>query len=593
MSGFQSPITIFEAIKSINGGTYVLPSFQREFLWKREQIENLFDSLMRDYPTGSMLIWKIEGNQPHGQKFYKFLNDYVFDCRNYPNKNEEYRHIEKKDYYAILDGQQRLTAMRIGVMGYSYSVHEKNKTKDYSQQSFPNARLYLKLSLNSQNEYECKYTFRFLKDEETQQQRIYSINDEKWFYVKEIVEIHQRENLDDYLDEINSNKEERTILRRLERLVFDDKIINYYLEDSQDADKALNIFIRINSGGSPLSFSDIVFSLIVGHWNRVDARTSFKDLTTSIANKGFRIDKDYIIKAFLVLFSKEIKTSANNFPADFCLKIENEWKKIELSIETLFSLLKNYSLTESTLTSMNATLPILYYIYHKNLFGRSNIATTKKYDVDRKIIQSWLFKMIVLKPFGAHTDSPLLQARKALGFYYDASTDTYTFIDDSLASFPADSIMTSISSLQTADDEYISELLETQKDNVYAFSILALLFPQLEYNSSSNYHKDHMHPDASYEELPQEIKVRVPYKRYNSIVNLQMLDLNENTSKKEKCLKDWVDDSTKGMNLATKKSFYENHIIPFDVDLELSNVEEFFNEREKILSKKLKDILNY
>ncbi len=591
MSGFQTAITIFEAIENINQTKYVLPSFQREFLWQKKQIEDLFDSLMRNYPTGSMLMWKIDGNQSHSQKFYKFLDNFVYDCRNYFNINNEYRHINNSDYYAVLDGQQRLTAMRIGVMGFSYAAHEKNKSKDYSQQSFPNARLYIKLALNNSNEYDRKYIFEFLKDEQTKQERLIVLDGEKWFYVKEIVEIHQHENLDDYLDNIGANRDERQILRKLDKLVFDERCINYYLEDSQDADKALNIFIRINSGGSPLSFSDIVFSLIVGHWSRVDARTRFKDLSTSIANKGFKIDKDYIIKAFLLLFNKEIKTSANNFPADFCVEIEDKWKEIELSIETLFSMLRKFSLTESTLTSLNATLPILYYIYHKKLFGRSNIATAKKYENDRKTIQAWLFKMILLKPFGAHTDSPLIQSRNAFGFNYDTTTNSYTYVDEDITEFPADSILSSISSLQTVDDEYVKELIDTQKDNAYAFSILALLFPQLDYSSSNNYHKDHMHPDICYEQLSQPIKDKVTYKRYNSIVNLQMLDLSENTSKNSNSLKDWVEMSTKKMNPATKKSFYDNHIIPNGIDLDLSNVEEFLNEREKLLSDRLKNIL--
>ena len=45
------PITIDQAMGYINQGYYVLPAFQRNFVWKSEQIEMLFDSLMRGYPT--------------------------------------------------------------------------------------------------------------------------------------------------------------------------------------------------------------------------------------------------------------------------------------------------------------------------------------------------------------------------------------------------------------------------------------------------------------------------------------------------------------------------------------------------------------
>lgn len=53
---FQTPITVKEAIKKIQEGKYLLPAIQREFVWKSEQIENLFDSLMNDYPIGSFLF---------------------------------------------------------------------------------------------------------------------------------------------------------------------------------------------------------------------------------------------------------------------------------------------------------------------------------------------------------------------------------------------------------------------------------------------------------------------------------------------------------------------------------------------------------
>lgn len=55
MPGFQSPITIHQAIERIVKNEFLLPAFQREFVWSNEQIEKLFDSLMKEYPISSML----------------------------------------------------------------------------------------------------------------------------------------------------------------------------------------------------------------------------------------------------------------------------------------------------------------------------------------------------------------------------------------------------------------------------------------------------------------------------------------------------------------------------------------------------------
>lgn len=57
--GFQTPATFERALQSITSHEYVLPAIQREFVWKPEQTCAFFDSLMRRYPIGSFLSWKI------------------------------------------------------------------------------------------------------------------------------------------------------------------------------------------------------------------------------------------------------------------------------------------------------------------------------------------------------------------------------------------------------------------------------------------------------------------------------------------------------------------------------------------------------
>ena len=54
---FQTPITIREAVEQIHAKRYLLPAIQREVVWSTDQIQRLFDSLMRDYPIGSFLFW--------------------------------------------------------------------------------------------------------------------------------------------------------------------------------------------------------------------------------------------------------------------------------------------------------------------------------------------------------------------------------------------------------------------------------------------------------------------------------------------------------------------------------------------------------
>ena len=99
--GFETPITIQKAINEIKSNKYVLPAIQREFVWKAEQIENLFDSLTRGYPIGSFLFWKVTPDRIGDFQFYHFMNRY--HERDYRH-NEPYTHqLIRKLWLCLMD----------------------------------------------------------------------------------------------------------------------------------------------------------------------------------------------------------------------------------------------------------------------------------------------------------------------------------------------------------------------------------------------------------------------------------------------------------------------------------------------------------
>lgn len=189
--------------------------------------------------------------------------------------------------------------------------------------------------------------------------------------------------------------------------------------------------------------------------------------------------------------------------------------------------------------------------------------------------------MIIRRTFGGQSDSILSQTRKA----YTSDIDK-SFLEIGKP-FPAKNLSANIKKLSALDDEFLDELLKTQKDDRYAFPILALLYPDLDYKNN-NFHKDHLHAENLYNDLSDSLKSKYPFKEYyNSILNLQMLDANENESKSKKPLKQWVDEQT---TKETREYFLKVHIIP-NVDLSLSNFENFITKRKKMLKDKLISIL--
>ncbi|MDR2868857.1 MAG: DUF262 domain-containing protein [Deferribacteraceae bacterium] len=577
MAGFQAPITIHQAIDRIRKKEYLLPAFQREFVWKPWQIEQLFDSLMQGYPISSMLFWKVKGVTKTDFRFYQFLDTFV---EAHKVHNDLMATDSINDFHAILDGQQRLTALHIGLCG-SYASKEKYLPWVYSEKNFPTKHLYLDISKTYSEESNKKFMFSFIDKIKTKEEDLYyDHNSHVWFRVGRILSLHQEEyDLDDFAEDNSLSKDSKKMLKRLDKAMFTDLNINYYEEDEQNPDKAVNIFVRINSGGTALSYSDILFSIAVANWKQKDARTEINGLVDSVNSKGFTLNKDYILKAFLFLHHKDIRYNIINFNSEFVAKIEQQWESIRDAVTSLFDLLKTFGLTSYTLTSYNATLPILYYLYHKNIY--TDFATKITWKEDRIAIKNWLLTVLLRRIFGANSDTSLMQARNT--FTKDINAE---FLQ-STTNFPASAINSGIKRMTDIGDEFIAELLTTQKDNSYSFSILAMLYPDLDYKNN-NFQQDHLHPASTYNKLKQEDKDGYGWVVFNSILNLQMLDANENMSKQDQALNDWVSQQTKGKD---KDKFLANHLIP-NVNLDLNNFGDFIEARKVLLMEKLKVILN-
>ncbi|MCX8474077.1 MAG: hypothetical protein ORN85_10575, partial [Sediminibacterium sp.] len=402
---------------------------------------------------------------------------------------------------------------------------------------------------------------------------------EKWFKVGVVLSLYKNDGLDDFTLEYNLNKESKKMIKQLERVIHTGLNINYYEEDEQNPDKAVNIFVRINSGGTTLSFSDILMSIAVASWKQKDARTEINDLVDAIRAKGFNIDKDYVLKSFLYLYHKDVRFKITSFNNDFIGNIEVNWEIIRNSILNLFETLKTFGMTDYTLTTNNATFPILYYIYHRNIY--TDFATKMAYKNDREIIKKWLLTILVRRTFGGSTDTVLTQSRKAF------TTEIEKIKLGDIFQFPSAEINKEIKKFTEIGDDYIEELLLTQKGSQYSFPVLALLYPDMDYKNN-NFHQDHLHPANSYESITDKEKETYGWKVYNSILNLQMLDANENMSKNALNLKNWVKKETENTEL---KRFLENHIIPLNLNLELSNFTEYIIKRKELLMAKLKEIL--
>lgn len=578
-SGFVTPISIKDAIDHIVDRTFLLPAIQRKFVWSSDQIEVLFDSILRGYPINSFMLWEVKENQIKNEfKFYQFLTEYrQFFKENNPDMDTK----GYKDFKAVIDGQQRFTSLYIGLKG-SYAYKLPRKWWYNNEENIPTRHLYLNLSapLPEDNERQMKYNFEFLTPQEWERNQRLSI----WFKVNDILKFEKTNDLDNYIEAQNwlSKTFTKETIRQLRKVIYEDKLINYYLETTQEIDTVLDIFIRTNSGGEPLSFSDLLMSITTAHW-KSDARKEIPDVVSKvfeIGNPGFLINKDFVLKTCLVLLNDNIKFQVKNFDQSNVLVFEQHWTRIRKSIIEAFVLLANLGFNNHSLRAKNAAIPIIYYIFVRKI--ENDINSPIKYKEDKMLIRKWLCISLLKGVFGSQSDTVLTTIKRAIKAEITEN--------NSLSSFPFERIKEEFKGNPaknlTFDDDFIEGLLTTQKDSPDCFTILSLIYSHLNFGNQ-DYHKDHLHPASYFNRKKRtDFQSEVDFNFYtnpqnwNSILNLQLLNGTLNQSKLDSPLKAWV---------ANNNVDIVNQLIP-DVSLNIEDFSAFLSERKRLLIQQLKKI---
>ena len=579
---YETPLTIAEVMQDISNNKYVLPSIQREYVWDTEQIETLFDSLMQDYPIGAFLFWEIEKSRLLDYDFYEFL-------RNYHEKNNT--HNKKVDLKgsdgvtAVLDGQQRLTSIYIGLKG-SYAYRLKYKQKK-SENAYPVRYLYLNLIEDAQDENN-KYDFRFLTDKEFS-----GMTEGFWYKVGDILTMTQPGETSQYVLEniafAGTYTKEQTMhanntLQKLYNVVHTDKTLSYYKEKATELDKVLNIFIRVNSGGTVLTYSDLLLSIASAQWENYDAReeiTEFVDDVNSIGG-GFRINKDFVLKTALVLTDfPNIAFKVDNFNKPNMMKIEANWENIKRAIKQSVHLVSSFGYTGKTLSSNNALITIAYYLLTIGMpdnFVESG--ATKK---NRAKIKKWLIMALLKKVFSGQPDNVIRPIRDIIR-------------ENGNNEFPIAQIIDKFKgtnkSIQFAEDDIDEYLLKLKYGKSETLSTLMLLYPSLDF--SNKFHEDHMYPKSKFRK-PYLRKMGVPEEKLdtyidsvNDICNLQLLAAQLNEEKLNTDFDVWF--NKQQATDSDKIQYRTIHYLP-EMEYTYPNFLLFMEQRKQMLRKRLIKIL--
>lgn len=591
---YEKAISILEAVEKIRSNDFLLPAIQRKFVWSSHQICVLFDSLMRGYPINSFMMWEVtEDKIKNDYKFYRFIEGY---CQRFNEDNPlNPTDASFKNFQAVIDGQQRLTSLYIGLCStYAYKQPRVWWPSAQDDAVLPPRKLYLDLKSpieSDDNESMMRYNFRFLTDKQFSEFK----GPHHWYCLHNILKGVSYKESDDvllsfvvpYLSEhdLSDNTYARKTLLRLYSAIRNQKLIHYFNEKEQKIDHVLDVFIRTNSGGTKLDFSDLLMSIAVANWDgdfRLEIDTLVKEINQS-SEMGFYLGRDWILKTCLMLTESDVKFKVKNFKAEQVENIQTHWGTIKECIKETFKAIRRFGINPQSLTSKNAVIPICYYLYTKESGGKKlfhSINNLAKADEQRQAISQWLYMVLLKGVFGGQADTILSGMRDVLKKNIDKPV------------FPLEQVIEKYKGSNKDlrfDAEYLNNLLDIQHGEGRCRALLHLLFPEM--NPTETFHIDHLHPKSAFDKKPlkshdflkKDIELLSFYTKpshWNSIANLHLLNNSQNMSKKAKPLSEWVNNSEVTV---TKLSL----LLDDTVSLEFEEFKSFYEERRSVLKERL------
>ena len=557
----DNSISIYEALENIRNDKYVMPAFQRQYVWSMEQVEKLWDSILLDYPIATFLFWHVDDeNVTWDTYFCNFLYDVTFNNRKQADSiNYELTNIDvSMTDTAVLDGQQRLTSLFLSLFGEAF-IRQKYARRNNGGGIV--TKLLIELNKNkitvdeeeyNSKKFDIKFSDKVGKQSPTQFE-IRAILEEKFQSDKT-----RAQAIEDAIVNVPADSKEyaRAILNKLHSKIFVEKLIRYTEIQDMKQDDALEMFIRFNSGGKALRKSDITMSILEAYWP--SAKTEFGKLLVD-SYEGF--GTDFIIRSALMLYGDVIKSNINKKIAD---ELKNNWNDFKRALKNLESVLKELKIGVGRFSSSwNVLLPIIYFIYYNPDF-RKNIEG----------IRAYLTRAVLFTYFQSGTTSRLQQMKSRINENdYEITVDMLNQMND----------------LRVTDGK-IEDILNEEKGSRVAGE--ALYFLSLDWrNNHFKYEQDHLHPFDRFDgNKPLQVSME-DWRNWrgnrNRLANLHLLEGRSNASKSSMRLVDYYND----MNDNQKEEFKKQALIPEGVSLEIEDFNELYEKRKEILADEIRELL--
>ena len=247
----------------IDSGHIALPEFQRGYVWSRDQVRGLFSSLYRRHPVGGLLVWATEsGAAPHR------------------GDGPSVAGIAK----LLLDGQQRMTSI-YGVV--------RGKAPDFFD---GDPRVFTGLHFHLDREEFSFYKHALMQNDPLWIDVTKLMQENVAVFMKEIMKVPEySDRFEEFMNRLNDLHGIQNAVLHVEEVTGQDKTL----------DIVVDIFNRVNSGGTKLSKGDLALVRICAEWP--NARSTMKDMLAKWSDAGYDFAMDWLLRSINTVLTGEAK----------------------------------------------------------------------------------------------------------------------------------------------------------------------------------------------------------------------------------------------------------------------------------------------
>lgn len=534
-------MTISQIIDKIQEKQLFVPAFQREYVWKKKNAKELVASLIKEYPTGTMLTW--ETNTP-------------------PELKGKHKYSEKQGAVKlILDGQQRITTLYMLITGDLPPYYQEHEILNDIRGLFVNVKT---LSLEySSRLHESDPFWVNITD-------IFQRKIRKRDVVNALEEKNNGERLSRDLDDVIDDN--FGIIQEITNREFPEQII----PPKASIKEAIDIFYIVNASGVNLTDAELALAQISGYWP--EARERFKQKLVELEKQGMVFKLDFIIYVLLGIIHQMGSKMDRLHSKDNREKIIQVWEKLEDKLlDYVLNIIKDRAYVDHTkeINSVYALVPIIVYAYYK---GSENLSEK---EINKAV--KWFYYSQIRQRY-------ISQLQQKLDKDVKIAANEKNPFDQMINQISVDR------PLEISKEEFIGATVSNA-----LWGLMRFYFKSQEakclttgVNIRTKMGKkyalewDHIFPYSILKQNGYSQNIPKKYQLAQEITNRAVLTATENRIKSNSHAEDYLNQVVQKFPKALSKQ-----VIPEDRELwKLENFELFLDKRRGMLAKELNDFLN-